>query len=223
MRSQLTSRTRFDLLGLLPAFIALLFVAGCASAPDAPEVPRTGFLQDYSELRPGRGNEAQLIYIDLSTNFSVYERVVIDPVVLWRPGSSRFSGVEADVQKLLTEALAEAFEENMSPDFEVVSAPLLPANRSGTLRIRMAITAARGARSDSGETFIGVVAIEIEVLDAATGKRLAAAVDTRSADPGSGANEREVREAFAEWASQARNRLAALRAFDDAHWGEQGS
>lgn len=190
---------------------ALLVLALCSGAcASGPAGGGPGFLGDYSELRPGRGNESQLIYIDRDVSFAPYERVIIEPVTLWNADSEGFRGVDAEVQQWLAEALGQAFRENIEPDFA-----LAECARPGTLRIRMAITAARGGWTDSEESFVGVVAVEVEVLDASSGKRLAAAVDTRGVD------EREIREAFAEWASQARQRLAALRAFDRVHWHAQ--
>jgi hypothetical protein len=181
----------------------LLLSVGCATDP-APH--GSGFLADYSQLRPGRGSESQLIYIDSGANFGSYERVLVDPVVIWNPGSSAFRGVEPEQQQWLADTLARAFRANLEPDFRVAR-----LSQPGTLRIRMAIVAAAGSWSEGEQTFHGVVAVEVEVLDAQSGQRVAAGVDTRDGDS------REIQEAFAEWASQARHRLAALRSFDRVH------
>ncbi len=48
-----------------------LFV--CAAAATAQEVRDTSFLKNESQLQPGRGSQAQLVYIHPETDFSRYD------------------------------------------------------------------------------------------------------------------------------------------------------
>ena len=71
---------------------AILACERCRTAiggrsPDL-EPTDSGFLQNYSQLKPGRGDQAQLVFIDPNADFSPYEKVLIDPVVVWEPSAS---------------------------------------------------------------------------------------------------------------------------------------
>ncbi len=77
----------------------------------------------------------------------------------------------------------------------------------GTLRIRTAITRVR----ESGAS------VELEVLDAESGRRLVAVADARGDEAAPDEKSGEwatAREAFEFWATRARVRLAAFRSFD---------
>jgi hypothetical protein len=183
---------------------AALFGAGCGSGDEGP-VERSAFLGDVSGLEPGKGDEPSLLYISPSADFSAYEYVVIDPVTVWHASGSspdRLPGVEL-------RALAERFESSIrtamrASIFEVVEEP-----RAGALRIRAALTdGGRGQTKLDLARAHGVIAdttgnlgadtlaflrgaLELEVVDAVSGERLAAAIDDRLvAAPGEEAGDR---------------------------------
>ena len=182
----------------IPAWLGLLAVlAACAGTSG---VEPSGFLDDYSQLKPGRGDQAQLVFIDPEADFSPYERVLVDPVVVWeRTAGSDASGGEL---RSLADDLGVALREQLQLEFELVKSP-----EPGTLRIRTAITHVR----ESGAS------IELEILDAVSGQRLVAVADARGGaggPAGTAAEWASAREAFAFWAERARVRLAAFRSFD---------
>ena len=182
----------------IPALLgSLAALAGCSGTAD---VEPSGFLDDYSQLKPGRANQAQLVYIDPEADFSPYEKVLIDPVVVWE----RTAGSDASAEELRSFAsdLGAALRRQLQLEFELVEGA-----EPGTLRIRTAITRIR----KSGAS------VELEVLDAESGRRLVAVADARGGEgePGGEAGEwTSVREAFEFWATRARVRLAAFRSFD---------
>ncbi len=178
-------------LGSLVAFAACAGTAG---------VEPSGFLDDYTQLKPGRADQAQLVYIDPEADFSPYEKVLIDPVVVWE----RTAGSDASGEELrsLADDLGAALREQLELEFELVESP-----EPGTLRIRTAITRVR----ESGAS------VELEVLDAVSGQRLVAVADARGGASGTGGTAGDwanARQAFAFWAERARVRLAAFRSFD---------
>jgi hypothetical protein len=182
------------LLGSLAALATLVACAGTAI------VEPSGFLGDYSQLKPGRGDQAQLIYIDPEADFSPYQRVLIEPVEVWQ----RAGGSDADSADLasLADDLGSALRKQLQLEFDLVDSP-----QPGTLRIRTAITQVR----KSGAS------IEIEILDAESGRRLIAAADAKGEvdRPGESTDDwASAREAFEFWAQRARDRLAAMRSFD---------
>lgn len=211
---------------------AVLALAACAASHDVGgrAYQPSGFLGDYSKLEPGRGNEALARFIDPNADFAGYARVQVDPVAVWqREGTGEGVLSEAEARRLATR-LESTLREELTRDFEVVEVP-----GPDTLRIRAAITEARGAPvalvagaasgtmappgAPTPESFVGVAAIEVEVLDAASGRRLAAAVDQRAfrreADPAthtwSGLDATVER-----WAARIATRLAILRNVDAA-------
>ena len=57
-----------------------LWSALCAcAATQSTDVELSGFLADYAQLQPGRGDQALLVYIDRDTDFSGYDKVLVEP------------------------------------------------------------------------------------------------------------------------------------------------
>lgn len=177
---------------------------GCGSG-DARPHQRSAFLGDVSQLEPGKGDEPSLVYISPTADFAAYERVVIDPVTVWHASGSLPGRLPAAELRALAERFASAIQTRMQTSvFEVVDEP-----RAGTLRIRAAFTergrdwtkldlarAQGGIANTTGNLGADTLAflrgaLELEVVDAATGERLAAAIDYRLvAAPGEQAGDR---------------------------------
>lgn len=139
-----------------PTVFALLALAACAGRSVGDE--GSGFLDDYSALEKGRGDEAQLLYIDPEASFASYDRIIVDPVTVWTAGEP------SEELRELADHLDAALREQLAREFALVE-----DSSPGTLRLRAAIT---------GWTVSGISA-EAEILDAATDRRLVAAVDAR--------------------------------------------
>ncbi len=201
------------------ALLALLLSpqAGCGSADQTPPGGSAGFLGDTSQLRPGRGDQAQLVYIDPEADFSPYLNVIVDPVVVWRGKGSDFSGVTPEDLDSLARDLESSMREQLAHEFQVLDEPA-----TGTLRLRIALVEVKRSGGSSGPHLWGSVALELEILDAVSGRRLVAVADSRgegaeqgdSADAGT-----DVRAAFDEWARRSRDRLSTFRDFDAAYAG----
>ena len=182
---------------------AALLGVGCGSG-DERHVDRSAFLDDVSQLEPSKGDGPSLLYISPTTDFSAYECVVIDPVTIWyASGSSpdRLPGAEL-------RALAERFETAIRTRMQASIFDVVDEPRAGTLRIRAALTeggriqtkldlARAGAIAETtgnlGADTLAFLrgALELEVVDAVTGERLAAAIDDRLvAAPGEEADDR---------------------------------
>jgi hypothetical protein len=182
---------------------AALFGVGCGSGDERP-VERSAFLGDVSQLEPGKGDEPSLLYISPTADFSAYECVVIDPVTVWHASGSSPDRLPAAELRVLAERFESAIRARMQASvFEVVDEP-----RAGTLRIRAALTergrgqtkldlkrahAIADTTGDLGADTLAFLhgALELEVVDAVTGERLAAAIDDRLvAAPGEEAGDR---------------------------------
>ena len=57
-----------------------LILTGCSTTHKTRKVETSGFLKDYSQLRKGESDEAQLVYINAQTDFAKYDKVMIDSV-----------------------------------------------------------------------------------------------------------------------------------------------
>jgi hypothetical protein len=183
------------------AFVALCVVALSACSvtqQDKPEsgssVPTSGFLGDYSQLRPGTKDQALLVYFNPNANWSQYTAVIIDPVTI---GFAPERKVSEQDQITLANYYRQQLEKNLSQTFAIVNQP-----GPNVMRLRVALTDATTATpvlrtisvvvpqarilngvkdlASGSYAFVGSARSEGEVLDSVTGVRLAAAVDQRS-------------------------------------------
>jgi hypothetical protein len=175
--------------------VACLFAAACAARVPQPPADASGFLDDYSLLRPGGPGEVALVYRRSDARWTAYDRVLLEPVTLWRSGRQSLAAVPEDDLRRLIAGLEGAVRRRLGRDFRLVDQP-----EPGAMRIRLAITEARAvdpildvmrARADekvapgSGrlhpETrrFIEQAHIEGEIRDAGSDRLLAAGVDRR--------------------------------------------
>jgi hypothetical protein len=176
--------------------VTILLAAACA--PRAPRVPVdvSGFLDDYSLLRPGGPGEVTLVYRNPDAHWTSYDKVLLEPVTLWRSGRKSLDPVpEGDLLRLVAD-LEGAVRRHLGSGFQLVD-----GSSPGTMRIRLAITEARAsdavvdvlrARGDGGDVtpgtgplnpetrrFIEDAQIEGEIRDAVTNQLLAAGIDRR--------------------------------------------
>ena len=190
--------------------LAALCLLGCAAgaarhleplAADASFGP-SGFLTDYTELRPGGGGRARLVYLDPAADFSPYERVIIEPVVVWKSDEQRFAGTPPAQREALAREFQAQLERAFAQEFTIAGGdPAL-----GTLRARTALTAAIAAPGSSDVERLQQVEVEFELVDAVSNRRLAAAVDSKA--------QVDAKAAFEEWADRVSARLSALRDVD---------
>lgn len=214
----------------LMLFIFILLM-GCAKPPS--EMSQSGFLKDYSKLKPGGEERAEYIYIKDGVDFTQYKTAKMDRVVFYLAEDAKAQGVLPDE---LTE-LSRAFEEELA--IEVNSSfPLVDTASPETLRIRIAVTDIKPAnpvRNTMGAIMpvgwvmtatskarkspppnVGRASIEMEVLDSMSGEVLAAAIDSKAGAKydlrGGTTKWGHVKQAFKEWAYQLRERLDEIHA-----------
>ena len=180
------SRSRAKRPGINALITLVVLLVGCAGGK--PQT--TGFLGDYSQLEPGRGDQARLRYIDRDANFARYESVIVDRVVAWGG---------ADELQPLADHFDAALRRQLQLDFALVGEP-----RPGSMQLRAAVALTEDSR----------LSIEVEILDATSGERLIAAVDDRRVASG---HPEEARADLDAWADVIRQRLSSFRHFDAAH------
>jgi hypothetical protein len=218
------------LLASVLALAVLVVVAGCATTRQTRSVEKSGFLGDYSDLREGEGEEAQLVFIKPGASWATYDKMVIDPVTLWTSSES-VANVPPEDQQLLVDYMDASLRHHLEKDYKIVDRP-----EAGALRLRVAITDAKGARvvantvskiipqlrllttagglAADTTVLVGRAGVEAEVLDSVTHERLAAAVDRRAGTKalrGGISTWADVQNAFDFWSERVRTRLADLR------------
>lgn len=177
----------------------LLGLTACSSTHQARSVTESGFLKDYSRLTPGTGDEAKLRYIDPVANWTLYNKVYIEPVTLWHSDDpdSKLGKLDQEDQQLLVDYFYLALSNSLSKDFRIVDHA-----GPGVLVVHAAVTEARKSRPVSNlvsSVFpigmglslvkrvifgtglgVGECQVEAEILDGQSGWILAEAVDRRA-------------------------------------------
>jgi hypothetical protein len=229
MYLRLQSRQSRILIGI--GLLALsIVIAACATTRQTRRVKPQGFLGDYSDLKKGKGKEAQLVYINPDTDWSSYNAIIIDSVTVWH--ESKAAKISVSDAKKLTDFLYARLQEQLSQDYTIANYP-----GPGVMRLRAAITEAKGARvvgnaittivpqmrllsnilgrTTNVQVWVGKAAIEADITDSMTHERLAAAVDERAGGKALrsiGGKWKDVNNIFKYWAERLRKRLEELRA-----------
>jgi hypothetical protein len=216
-------------MALLGTCVTLL-LAGCATTRQTRSVETHGFLGDYSQLRKGEKNRMQLYYINDDADWSSYHSMIIDSVTIWYTDAT--AALPDEEAKALTDHLYGALHAQLSKDYTIVEEP-----GPGVLRLRGAVTQAKGARvvgktvtsivpqlrllttvagvASDTQVFVGKATIEVEIVDSLSEQRLGAGVDTRAGTKalrGLGGTWKDVYNAFDYWAERIREHLAEVRA-----------
>jgi hypothetical protein len=193
----------------------------------------TGFLGDYSQLHKGDDGEAQLVYIKPGVKWASYDKVMIDPITAYAIPGNPLAKLPKEQLNALASYLHSTVQEKLSKDYKIVKAP-----GPGVLRLRMALTEAgagkpvlgvlssvappsiaisalKTAATGSG-TGTGSARVEMELLDAQSRQRLAAAVDAQAGNKrdffGNFNKWDDAQDAFDGWAAKLQKRLMELRA-----------
>ena len=184
---------------LLPLVLAL---AACVSSNDLHE---SGVLGDTSSFE-SRGPDLLVQLLASDEQLATYKRVRIDRVhVFFEPGSAG-RALPASSQRLLAKRFGKALRSEVGEHYELVQD--LGLVQDDVLRIRVTLTEVNLAHTDSDE--VANATVEVEVVDALTGQRVAAAVSRRSArETPSSADDGldEADHAFGQWALNLREWL----------------
>src|SRR5882762_7774806 len=212
----------------LVATLLALVAGGCAhrhTAPPAAEM--SGFLDDYALLHEGGPNDLALVYRAPDANWQGYDKVLLEPVTLWRSGRKSLEPVPQEDLLRLVSDFQSAVRTGLGDGFRVVDQA-----GPGVMRIRLAITDAHAsdavldiltAKRGTGrphptgdgplhpETrrFLVSAMIEGEIRDAQTNVLLAERVDRHRRDAPALETWAEVDRTFALWAERACARLEA--------------
>lgn len=215
---------------------AVIALAGCAGGGtmvdgSSVSVPNTGFLSDYSKLRPVDGLDGTYRYLDTAANLRPFTKVMVDPVQVFFSPNPDYKGMQPDAMKRMTDAFRTEFVGALLSGYQVVNQP-----GPDVLRIRLAITSVQPTSPALGVTdFVPIKALfnvardasgnaprvaemsaEAEVLDP-SGRVVGAAVSTRKADKSLPQGERitwaDLQVIAAAWARSMRQNLDMARGY----------
>jgi len=177
--------------------LVTLLGAGCAGTTRDPNVYYSGFLGDYSKLVEGGDKQAERRYLRPHVDWASYNKVLLDPVTMWRGDESRSKGISShDAQMMANYFYQLIYKDLKAQGLEIVVTPM-----PDTLRVQVAITKLEESHvvmdvvssvipatiALSGldklvtgkPAFVGEAAIEVKVTDAMSGELLGAGVDHR--------------------------------------------
>lgn len=182
--------------GLFALFVAgALQLGGCAGSYQARSVDlKESPLVNPSILVEGSGDQALYRYVNQKADIRKYDRVMIDPVIIYKDGEMDKDQLE-NLQTLANNAFVYLTKE-LEQDYTVVKSP-----EPGTLRVQWAIIDADSSKparntistispigiglnivkmSVTGKQMgVGEITLQMKVTDASTGDLLGAALDRR--------------------------------------------
>jgi hypothetical protein len=219
---------------------ALLLASACAPAPESgpapaagvvevevipPDSEYSGFLGDYSQLKPHPDIEDAFGYLNEAEmkDLQQYIKIIVDPVKIYLATDAKLEDLPDRGREAAAKYFHYALVNSVSDAFRVVDEPGPATLRLRTALVGVGVTAApeaadlpEGVEALERGVDISEVWIEAELVDSGTGERLAAAVDR--AEIGEEARlassrisrveaEQDVEEALDEWAARLRDFL----------------
>lgn len=181
---------------LLSVFLGgVILLVGC-SAQRITSYETSGFMSNYAGFVPGAEGQPNLIYLAPNLDLSLYNKVLIDHVVVYFNPDSPNKEIAPDQLIQLTDYFHKSLIDALQDRYPIVAQP-----GPGVLEIRAAITDVEPGKpvgnaassiipvgvavnaikkSTTGSNIaVGRASVEVELLDSQSGMRLAAAIDRR--------------------------------------------
>ena len=194
----------------------------------AMAAPQSGFLDDYSGLKPDADRPGAMIYRKPDVKLGTYDKVVISTIEIWYHPDTEYKGIDPDEMKVLADTFRQTIITELEPDY-----PVINTTGKGVLVLRLAITNVKmkkKERSLLGYMPIGFAVttlqdmagkriqladatIEAELLDGETGERLALLVDdvSKNLDDDAEPSWESLNSALTFYAKRLRTRLDEVR------------
>jgi hypothetical protein len=152
------------------AIIGVSLYAGSAipqsAAPATGDtVPNpSGFLEDYSKLKPTPGREGRYSWTVPNAELAPYNKFLLPPMEVWIDRDAQYRGFAADVTQRLAAAYQSGFRLALAPEFSVVDQP-----GPGVATCRFAVTGLTPEKP--GMTAVDVLPIKavFNIVRSATG------------------------------------------------------
>lgn len=212
---------------IVPFLISTALLSGCASNKVTDD-KYSGFLNDYSILKPAPQDKDTLVYIAPNIDWNKYNSVMVDKVLIITPDE------EQKTDGKLLVAIADKFEElikeNVSQKFTVTDQP-----GADTVRLQAAITSVFSSYDDmKGYQYIPIAAVvtgaarasgmekksvrvmaEFKIVDSVNSQLLGQAVDLEAGDKKQDQSSEilleDVVPILEQWANRISDRLVSLK------------
>ncbi len=205
-----------------------LFTLGCSTTRQASEVTRSGFLGDYSKLKPGKDGQALLVYKNPLAAWGLYSKIIIEPVSVYMTKDAQLRSDSKEELKELANYFYSSLHEELKKSFKIVKTPgedvlrlrvaltdgdqseVLLDTISTVMPIGLALSAIKRNTYSDSDTAVGFAQAEADVRDSVDGTRLAAAVDKQygsKALRSKFGSWNHAKEAMDHWAAQIKGRL----------------
>jgi hypothetical protein len=118
-----TSRARSAWVGgIMAALVLIGTMAGCAvtQKESVQRVGPSGFLGDTALLTPGDREQASLRYINPAATWTMYNKVLLEPVTFWGDDKTKISAKD---QQMLCNFLQEQLYQQLSTEYQLVTEP----------------------------------------------------------------------------------------------------
>jgi hypothetical protein len=177
---------------ILSALLVVLLIAGCASSKTVPKSEFSGYLGDYSLLKPAKDSSGHEVLRWLSPKLkpNAYSKMILDPIVFY-PAPKATQQVSQKTLDQIASYLNKAANKQVGKAIKLTNKP-----GPGVLRLRIAITgAATENEALKGYEYIPIalivagvstatgerdreayIVLESELLDSQTGERLGMSV-----------------------------------------------
>ena len=149
-----------------------------------PQAAKTGFLKDYSQLKPHPEIDERHRYINPNVDASKYNKFLVDPVAinLSKEGKERAEKYNPEDLKKLAKYFHKQIETELKKDYQLVG-----NSGPGVMRIRTSISDVErtlpylnihpGTKMMGGG--LGGAGAEMEMTDSVSGERIGAAIDNQ--------------------------------------------
>ena len=206
------------------AVVGIFLSAAVAQAKLKPK-EYSGFLVDYSQLKPGPRGGVAMVYRKKGVDFKKYNKIMLDHVVFYLKEDAENKGIDPVEMAELSEKFHKSAIDGLGAAYPLVDKP-----GPDVMRIRVAITDLELPGHTAGDIntikpggsymstlkkrftgkgpAVGEISMEFEFLDSETNQRIAAGVDRRAGGKQESMNKLATAEdAFKFWAQRLRMRL----------------
>ena len=205
--------------------VACIFLSlGVAQAKLKPK-EYSGFLVDYSQLKPGPKGGVAMVYRKQGVDFKKYNKIMLDHVVFYLKDDAENKGIDPVEMAELSERFHKSAIDGLGAAYPLVDKPgpdvmrirvaitdlELPSHTANAINTILptgtAISTVKKGSTGRG-TAVGEISMEFEFLDSETNQRIAAGVDRRAGGKTDSMNKLGTAEdAFKFWAQRLRMRL----------------
>jgi hypothetical protein len=174
------------------------FASGCVATLQARDVQPSGFLgEDRGLLKVKQGEGGTLRqYIKPAAQWPAYDKIILEPVVVWDGLSTKLTGDQLDELARLSGSFYARLFDKLSQDYRMVEVPddrtmrmtvaIIDAEKSWTapaflskLVLELLVANKLWSLASGKPVFVGEASVEFKVQDARTGELLVAGVDRR--------------------------------------------